>query len=146
MILNLLFFIESIIWSNPDPTNWWDGKGYCDISARIKDAFALGVPGAAIGICRFLADATNPDPTQKDLIHSRTRRNMIDLFFGIILPFVLIAIKAVVEISRYWVFGITGCTGTIDFSWVAFFFYPLWCPLLCLIAAGYACIPSRKLC
>jgi len=53
------------------------GKGDCSFWMRhieVRFIFAIGVPGAAIGICRFLADATNPDPRQKDLRHGRFRR------------------------------------------------------------------------
>src|SRR5271170_5884501 len=138
-LLNLLYFFDSIIWSDPNPANWWDGKVYCDINARLKDIFAIGVPGAAIGICRFLADVTNPDPRQKDLRHGRFRRNMIDLFLGIILPILIAALKFIAEPSRYHVAGVDGCTGHIVHAWPALPCYILWTPVLCVIAAGYAC-------
>ena len=83
-IINLLAGIDSLHpWANPDPSKWWDGKGYCDVGARIKDMFLYGVPGAAIGICRFLAHATNPDPAYSDLKHTQFTRNLIDLSLGV---------------------------------------------------------------
>jgi hypothetical protein len=82
MINNLCFSIDSIIWASPDVDSRWPGYGWCDIDARLKDMFVIGVPGSAVGICRFLADATNPDPAQKDLQCHRKRRNLIDLFLG----------------------------------------------------------------
>jgi pheromone a factor receptor len=138
-MINLLYFVDSIVWASPDLSTWWDGKVYCDINARIKDMFAIGVPGAAIGICRFLADATNPDPSQKDLRHTRNRRNMIDLFLGVILPILMIGLKFIAEPSRYHVAGVNGCTGTIARAWPGLLCYILWPTVLCLIAAGYAC-------
>src|SRR5438046_6428182 len=88
-VLNLLFFFDSIIWSSNDTSKWWDGKVYCDINSRVKDMFVFGVPGAAIGICRFLGDANDPNPTETDLRHGRFKRNMIDLFLSVILPLVI---------------------------------------------------------
>ena len=139
LIWNLLFFIDSIIWSGENPDEWWDGEGYCDIDARIKDAFAIGLPGSAIGVCRFLANAANPEPSQKHLKQSMLRRNMVDLFLGVILPILNLALKFIVEPSRYWIVGNAGCIGQADVSWPTFVLYLAWVPALCLIAAGYAC-------
>ena len=140
MVLNLLYFIDSIVWRSDNPNTWWDGKGYCDINCRVKDMFNIGVPGAAIGICRFLADATNPHPSQKDLRHDRFRRNMIDLFLSLILPLMVKAATFPFETSRYHIVGVQGCTTWLDFSWPSVLFFALWCPVLCLVAAVYACI------
>ena len=137
-ILNLLYFIDSIIWRSDDLNTWWDGKGYCDINFRIKDMFNIGVPGAAIGICRFLGDATNPNPSQNDLRHGRFRRNMVDLFLSIILPLVVSSLNVLFETSRYHISGVQGCKGWIDYSWPSVLFYPMFCPLLCLIAGIYS--------
>src|SRR5579859_699881 len=35
-VFNGLSFIDSIIWSGPDPAEWWDGKIYCDIFSRVN--------------------------------------------------------------------------------------------------------------
>ena len=137
-ILNLLSFIDSVIWSSDDPDTWWDGKVYCDIDSRIKSAFPIGVPAATIGICRFLATATDPEPSQRDLRYTQRRRNMIDLFLGIILPIFQMVLKFIVSPKRYYIVGIVGCTGWTDDSWPSIFLYYLWSPILCLIASGYA--------
>ena len=138
-IINLLAGIDSLIWANPDPSKWWDGKGYCDVGARIKDMFLYGVPGAAIGICRFLAHATNPDPAYSDLKHTQFTRNLIDLSLGVILPIVLVGLKFIVESSRYHIAGVAGCSGVSYQSLPTIFIYTIWCPLLCTVAAFYAC-------
>jgi pheromone a factor receptor len=137
-ILNLLYFIDSIIWSSDNPNDWWDGKVYCDIDSRIKSAFPIGVPGATIGICRFLAAATNPDPSQQDLKHTQTRRNITDLFLGVVIPLINMPLKFIVSPKRYSVDGIVGCTGWTDNSWPSIVLYYVWSPILSLIASGYA--------
>jgi pheromone a factor receptor len=139
IIWNLIFFVDSIIWGGDNLQDWWDGEIYCDIDARIKDAFGTGLPGAAIGVCRFLADAANPDPSAIDVRQNMFRRNMIDLFIGVILPFLNLGLKFICEPSRYWIVQNLGCMGQIDISWPSFLVYIAWAPLLCLIAAAYAC-------
>ena len=138
---NLLSFIDSIVWGSDDINNWWDGKGYCDIDSKIKASYNIGVPAAAIGICRFLADATNPNPSQKDLKHSRTKRNIIDFVLGVVLPFANIGLRYIVQPYRYYILGVLGCTSSIDYTWPAILVYFLWSPILCFVAAVYAGIP-----
>jgi pheromone a factor receptor len=137
-IANLVCTLDSIIWRSNNTSSWWDGHVYCDIDARIKDMVVIGVPGAAVGICRFLADATNPDPSQKDLKHSRFRRNMIDLFLGVLLPVILEGLKYICEYSRYHIRGVNGCVGTIINSWPSIVVYIMWAPLLCLVTSVYS--------
>jgi hypothetical protein len=64
---------------------------------------------------------------------------MVDLFLGVILPILNLALKFIVEPSRYWIVGNVGCIGQADNSWPTFVLYLAWVPALCLIAAGYAC-------
>jgi len=139
-ILNLLFFMDSIIWSSTDLNTWWDGKIYCDIDARLKDMFEIGVGGAAIGICRFLADATDPNPSRTDLRQGRFKRNMIDFFIGIILPMILQGLKFLVEVARYRIIGVNGCQAVVAHAWPSLLVYHLWVPGLVLVATGYACM------
>src|SRR5271154_383365 len=138
-LLNLMYFFDSIIWYSADINTWWNGYVYCDITARLKDMFAIGVPGAAIGICRFLADATHPDPAQKDLKYGRLRRNLIDFFLGVLFPIILQGLKFIAEFSRYHIRGVSGCVGTIYNAWPSLPLYVLWTTILCLIAAVYSC-------
>lgn len=130
--------MDSIIWSSEDIDTWWDGKVYCDIGSRVKSAFPIGVPGAAIGICRFLADATNPNPSQNDLQYTVFKRNMIDLFLGLILPLINMGLKYIVNPSRYWIVGVNGCTGITALTPASIPLYYLWSPVLSLIASIYA--------
>jgi pheromone a factor receptor len=137
-IMNLLSFIDSLIWAGDDVDTWWDGKVYCDIGSRIKAEFPLGVPGAAIGICRFLAAATSPNPSQRSLKHTQRRRNIIDFCLGVVLPIICMGLKEIVCPKRYYILQIRGCTGSTDDSWPTIPLYYLWPMTLTLIASGYA--------
>ena len=101
--------------------------------------FLYDIPDVIIDICRFLADATNPDPAQTDMRHTQFRRNIIDLSLGIILPLILVGLKFVVESSRYHIVGVAGCSGVSYRSLPTIFIYTIWSPLLCTVAAFYAC-------
>lgn len=149
MVMNGLSFADSIIWRDPNPYTWWDGKVYCDIVSRIKSEFNIGLPAAGVGVCRFLADATNPDPSYTDLKHTRFRRNMIDLFLGIGLPLINMGLKMIVNPTRYWIQGVEGCDGVTDLSWPSILLYHIWCPVLSSIAAIYSginCLPLLLTC
>jgi pheromone a factor receptor len=143
-VQNLLSFIDSIIWSNPNPETWWIGYGYCDIDSRIKSEFQIGLPAAGIGICRFLADATNPDPAHTDLRATRMRRNLIDFCLGIGLPLINVGLKMIINPTRYNIVGVSGCSGVTDISWPSLPLYHLWCPVLSLVCAAYARIFPLK--
>jgi pheromone a factor receptor len=140
-IENLLLCLDSIIWSGDSPEEWWEGQIYCDINSRIKSAFVIGVPGAGVGLCRFLADVTNPKIGSRQFQSTRWRRNVFDLTFGIILPLVNAGVKLLVNPARYHIWGIYGCVGLTDFTWLSIPLYWIWTPTLSFIAAVYACTP-----
>lgn len=139
LLVNFFSFTDSVIWRGPDPSVWWDGKGYCDIVSRIKTEFPIGVCGAAIGISRFLAEATHPNPKQVDLRYNRMKRNIIDVVLGVALPLINAALRILVEPSRYYVMGVNGCTSITRTAWPAIPIYFLWVPLMTLVSAIYAC-------
>src|SRR5271169_2204344 len=143
--INLIYFTNSLIWPNADnPDSWWDGEVYCDVIGRITDMFTIGVPGAAIGVCRFLADATDPDPGRADIKTSYYRRNAIDLFLGVVFPLLLLPLKFLASPHRYFIFDVTGCFIGVSETWVGLMTYHIWIPFLSLIAGIYACIFPLK--
>jgi pheromone a factor receptor len=137
-IENLLFFVDSIIWSGGNPDEWWDGKIYCDINSRVKSVWMIGVPGAAIGMCRFLADATKSQAGDEQGYLKKRRRNLIDFTLGILLPLLNAGLKFIVNPQRYSIIGVQGCIGLTQPVWLAFPLYYLWTPILSFVAAVYA--------
>jgi len=138
LVVNFVSFTDSLIWRAEDTTDWWDGKGYCDVVSRIKTEFPIGVCGAAIGISRFLAEATDPNPKQTDMRYNRTKRNIIDIILGVVLPVINAALRYLVEPSRYYIMGVNGCSSITRTTWPAIPIYFLWVPIMTLIAAVYA--------
>jgi pheromone a factor receptor len=139
LLVNFLSFTDSIIWRGSDPSEFWDGKIYCDIGSRIKTEFPIGVCGAGISIARFLAEATDPDPKYRDMRYNRVKRNIIDVVLGVALPLINAVLRILVEPARYYVMGVNGCTSITRTAWPAYPLYFIWVPLMTLVAAIYAC-------
>lgn len=134
--LNFLSFLDSIIWASGNSDEWWDGKIYCDINSRIKSAAPIGIPGATIGLCRFLANTTTQHRPQQG--NSKLKSIAFDIILGLVLPILNAPLKFIVSPTRYIIDGVNGCTGTTDYSWPSILLYWLWSPLLTAIAAVYA--------
>jgi pheromone a factor receptor len=131
---NVLHFTDSIIWSGGNAEDWWDGKIYCDIDSRIKDAICLGVPGAAIGAFRFLSITVEEHVSLK----AESGRNYTDVMVGLIFPIVITVLRLIVMPARYSIFPVLGCTGIIDDSWPSILIWYIWPPILSAVATIYA--------
>jgi len=139
-VVNILNLVDSIEWASNDMETWWEGHGYCDVAARIKDMSKLGLPGSAAGISIYLATAAHPNPSQVNLRHNCFVRNGVDVTLSFLLPLVVAMIHfALFQVSRYHITGVQGCTSWMDASLLSLLFFELWPPILCLVAAGYAC-------
>lgn len=133
---NFLFFVDSIIWSDSNPADWWDGNIYCDINSRIKDAIMPGIPGATIGVLRFLANTMEQHVSQR--AYNIFENNLVDFSLGVVFPIVITAVRLVAMPCRYQIWGVFGCTGIIDDSWPSILVWYLWPPVLSLVSALYA--------
>jgi hypothetical protein len=134
-IYNLLSFIDSIVWASETLADWPDGNGYCDIGARIKTAFPIGVLGSTICLCLFLINSTNLAPSQKDMGPSNgVRRNMFDMFLGMVLPVIFVVLHYIVEPTQYGILGVAGCQSTTDTAWPTIILYSIWPTLMTFIA------------
>jgi pheromone a factor receptor len=138
--LNCLSFADSVIWAGDNPDEWWEGQIYCDVNARIKHSFSIGVPGAAVGMFRFLADATNPKSGPEGLEATRRQRNIMDFTFGIIFPVVNTLLDFIISPARYAIMGVYGCTGLNSQTWPQVPLFSLWSLILAFTAAVYACM------
>jgi len=139
---NILFFTDSIIWSNSNPEEWWDGEIYCDIDSRIKDAIVIGVPGATIGALRFLSNIVDEHVSQKAT--STFINNLIDITVGLIFPIVISGLRFIVMPARYRIIIVLGCTGVMDDSWPSILIWYIWPPGLSAVAAIYSGITSSS--
>ena len=100
---NFLYFIDSIIWSGSNPEDWWDGNIYCDVTTRIKDAISPGIPGATIGVFRFLTNTVEQHVSQRT--NSTFKNNIVDFVLGFIFPIIIAGVRLIVMPSRYQYLG-----------------------------------------
>lgn len=137
---NLLYFVDSIVWSGSIPEDWWDGNIYCDINSRIKDAISPGIPGATIGVFRFLVSTVEQQVSQK--ANNTFQNNIVDFVLGVIFPIIVAGVRLIVMPSRYQIWGVSGCMSIVDDSWPSILVWYVWPPFLSVIAAIYAGISS----
>jgi pheromone a factor receptor len=137
--LNFLLFLDSILWRSEDIETWWDGRIYCDVNSRLKSAFPIGAPGAAIGMFRFLAQVSDQKISAEKMEAKRVWNNAIDVVLGVAIPVVVMGLKLFVPWSRYSILGVIGCVGGTKDIWLAIPLYHIWTPGLTMVAAGYAC-------
>jgi pheromone a factor receptor len=138
MLGNIFIFINSNIWPTDDLPQWWNGSGLCDVEVKLMIAATVGLTGALACIFRSLAIVLDTDNTV--LVPStaqRRRRMAFEIFFCFVFPAYFIFIAWVVQPSRYYLFGIAGCTPSFDNSWPTTVLVFIWPPIICLLAAYY---------
>ena len=146
MIDNLFNFANPLIWptdaSLPLPIGngtGFSGKGLCDIEVKLNIAASVGSPGALI--CIFIQLARILDTENTVLVPSKAQRLRRWITEGVLcwgLPLVELGLQWVVQIRRFYVFGVTGCYADEDSDWVTYavvFLVPL---VLCVWAGGLA--------
>jgi len=140
MLIDLFTFINVNIWPTDNLTSWWDGTGLCDIQVKIMIAATVGIMGSLACIFRSLAIVLDTDNTVLVPSTSQRRRRLaFEIFFCFVFPAYFIIIHYVVQPSRYYIFGITGCTPSFDNSWVIILLVFVWPPVICLLACFYCC-------
>lgn len=129
--------INSIIWSNDDTQNWYNGHGLCDVEVKLIVAISTGHSTATMCILRDLANVLNTERTVVMPTKSqRQRAYALDVFWCLVIPIITMIAHVLVQPNRFYVFGISGCTASSDGTWVSLvlLYMP---PLLFTIAAAF---------
>ncbi|KAI9741826.1 MAG: a-factor receptor [Cirrosporium novae-zelandiae] len=139
LLQNVMYLINSLIWSTDDTETWWDGTGLCDIEVKLYIAINTGIISALVAVMRNLANVLDRDrntiiPTQAQ----RRRALAIDLFLCFGIPSYLMIIHYVVQPNRYYIFTIAGCLPSYSYSWVSLLLMWIWGPILSLVAGFYS--------
>lgn len=138
-LMNLMTFINAIIWTNQDYDSWWIGYGLCDVEIKIKAIVGTGAPCAILCITRGLARVFDPDSR---VVHETKaiiiRRRLMDLGICFGLPLVQIGLHYITQINRYYLEPVGGCVTSYDNSWPTILIFFVWPPLFSLINCYYA--------
>lgn len=139
LVLNLCSFVNALIWPTDDILNWWPGHGLCDIEVRLFVGSSVALPGALACIMRGLANVL--DTNALVIVPGRARRvrNLaFDAAFCIIIPVLMMVVYYVAQDKRYYVWGVSGCNQSVDYSWVGVVLVFLPAPVLMIVDVYYA--------
>lgn len=134
VILNLLGFINGVLWMDDAEDR---APVFCDISAKLTMVGPLGLLVANCCIIRYLARIVTPHILGED--HSTARIRMLTdyaLSFGF--PALIAVLSVVVQVARYEVEMLVGCSSVTVLAWPSIFIFIIWPPVMCGIACGYS--------
>lgn len=120
LLQNLQDFLNAILWSHDDTTRWFKGYVLCDIEVKIITAASVGVPSSVACMLRALAKVMDTDRATLGLTKAQRRRGyVVDLVWCAGFPALQMVFHYIVQTSRYYIVGISGCTPAVSRSWVA---------------------------
>ena len=141
IIVNLFSFLNAVIWPSPAsilPPNY-SGTGLCDVEVKILVGSYSGLPCAFLAILRSLAHVLDtsrvnlsPTPAQK------IRRIATELAICFVIPISMMATHYIVQSNRYYVWTISGCNPSADFSWPTIALIFIWPAIVSVIDGYYA--------
>ena len=139
LVLNLINFLNAVIWPRDDYINWWNGEGLCDIEVRLMVGAMIAVPGSVTCIMRDLANVMDTKRMSASTMdQNRGRKMIIDVLLCVGLPIWYMIIFFTVHTGRYYIFSIQGCYFPLDSSWVSVALIMIWPPVLSVLSAYYA--------
>lgn len=139
ILINLMYFVNAIIWPNDDVATWFSGIILCDIEIKLQVGSWVAIVGSLACIMRNLARVMDTEagifvPTKAQRI--RQRAVDITLCFGF--PVLIIALSCIPQYYRYFLVGINGCVPAFDESWPTIAIIYIWPPILSLVDTYYA--------
>ncbi|ADV24257.1 Pheromone receptor STE3p, putative [Cryptococcus gattii WM276] len=139
-IANVIFFVNGIVWWNsydlPSSPIW------CDIASKLFIGVPVGISATSLCITRRLvmiasSTAVTINQRQKHIALA------IDLFLGIGMPMLVMALHYIVQPHRVDIIEGYGCQPVTWPGIPALFAVTWWSPLLTIIAAGYGVVALR---
>ncbi|KAI1622597.1 pheromone A receptor-domain-containing protein [Exophiala viscosa] len=147
-IPNLQNFLNALIWPSADTQLWWNGKILCDIEAKLYLGAYVAVDGALACMFRHMANIFDPERLTVSITPSLRERRInlaIELFNCILAPAFVMGTHYLIQQKRYYIRPISGCTPSVDWSWLSVLLMSLWPLLLCLAATVYCAIATLRL-
>ncbi|KAH9821198.1 mating type STE3 pheromone receptor [Melampsora americana] len=134
VVLNALAFINGILW----PYDAIDrAPVFCDISAKLGLVGPLGLLISNWCIIRYLADIVTPNKALECRETAR-RRMVVDYSMSFGIPALIGLASLIVQVSRYQVYKLVGCSNVSALTWPGIFIVLMWSPILCGVSCGYS--------
>lgn len=119
ILMNLLNFLNAVLWPNDDIPHWFSGTGLCDIEVKLQIAWSVAAPATLGCVLRGLANAMDTERMSLSKTKAqRWRGYALDLVLCVGLPGLAMLFNFFVQFKRYFVYGISGCVPTASRSWV----------------------------
>ncbi|QVM11928.1 a-factor receptor [Coccidioides posadasii str. Silveira] len=146
IVQNIFNFINPLVWPTDDIPSWWDGRGYCDIQAKLITGAGVGIAGPLACIFRSLAKVLDTEHATIMPSKGEKRRTLaFDISFCVIIPAFVMAIHYIVQERRYFIYAIVGCMPSYISSWPSIIVNHMWAPLVLTVAVVYAVIVVYRL-
>lgn len=140
MIQNAFSFINAIIWPNDNVETWFSGVGLCDVEVAIRSPVSTLLTSCSAYISWDLAKALDTDNprTLHEPRKARRRRIAIELIFCFAIPVLQIPLQYIVQMNRYAIVTVFGCTSFVDNSWPTVVIIAIWPSIFALLNAYFA--------
>jgi pheromone a factor receptor len=138
-LLNLMCFINPIIWPRDNMDDWWDGNVFCDVQARIQVGAVVALASCTAMIMRRLARVMDTrNITVVPSRNTRVREKSLEILWCWGYPIFMMVVYYIVQPVRYFIFGISGCYFAYDSSWPSLVLSYMWNPITMCFATYYA--------
>lgn len=125
MVTTLTGFIDAIIWGGEDFYEVYDGKGYCDVTIRLKIGVSSGKLCALAGLAfqlLMILRANNPA-----FMDNRSKPKVItDVCICWITPIFVMATSYIVQGKRIVILKYDGCNPVFAPTWVTLVLVSMW--------------------
>jgi pheromone a factor receptor len=139
ILLNLMCFINPLIWPRDNLDDWWDGNVFCDVQARIQVGAVVALASCTAMIMRRLARVMDTrNITVAPSRSTRVREKSLEILWCWGYPIFMMVVYYIVQPVRYFIFGISGCYFAYDSSWPSLVVSYMWNPITMCVAAYYA--------
>ncbi|CAK9438465.1 uncharacterized protein LODBEIA_P26890 [Lodderomyces beijingensis] len=143
MLINIICFINTMIWSGENFSEVYDGQGWCDVTIKLE-------VGANIGkLCAIACLAMNlymilcaKHPVFMD--SKNWRKKAIDLSICLVFPIFMMAVNYVIQAKRYTIFRYRGCVATYSYTGATIGLYLVWPIVWSAVAAIFAVLTLYK--
>lgn len=138
-LANFITLVNAIIWPTEDYDSWWNGVGLCDIEVKLRYPLVTGLSCATLCVTRKLAIVLDVDRAEVSQTRATKRKAVIvDLAICFTVPILQIALHYIIQINRYYISAIGGCTPSYDNSWPTIIIMYIWPVAFCLLNCYYA--------
>lgn len=148
LILNVMTFVNALLWPNDDWSSWFWGTGLCDVEVQLRYPITLVLACSLCSLSKGLADALDTEHARFGQTTSQKRRELArDVCSCWGAPVLQMALHYTVQSGRFMVVPVFGCADQIDNSWptVVVIVVPfLLAAVLNMYYAGESCLLSSS--